>query len=546
MVSALKVIRSSEKWLVRTKLLDAVLIQLSIFYLVLPTLIFAFGWMKPVIAGVFTVLVLFGWFQAFRNFEYRAITIHPRKIIFIIFVIVIISGWLLLSGVGEFGLQGWDFNGRNAIFHDLITHSWPVRYDYSGQPELQNLFGPSGALVYYFLFALPAALVGKIFGWQVANLALFFWSFGGLLLVVYLLARKIGRASLWMVAAFIFFSGMDIIFSQNIAGGSAASQASPPGGFPGILWREITGTSSVEWWANYLFQYSSITTQLYNVFNQAIPAWIVTLWILNQPQRKNDIFVYSLLALFAPFPFIGLFPFILYRSLAPGINGRMWLRKNTDQNIENKPSLFQFFRQNIALQNFFAGGIVILVSCTFLLSNTGAHENGFIWEFNPQTGSLILSYLLFCLVEFLILGLLIYKENSDKGLLILTLVVLSVIPLFKYGTWNDFAMRVSIPPLIILFVLMIKNIWVESPQKRNFKNFLLKSCIVTILLVGSITPLHEIHRSVNALIASQGRPVPQDMWLTFDYGGAADKMATLPNFVLSNPDSRLFFKLLGK
>ncbi len=546
MASILKVIRNASQGLIKTKLLDAALIHLSIFYLILPTLIFAFGWMKPAIAGVFTLVVLFGWFRAFRNFEYREIKFNRQKIIFIICVTIITAIWLILSGIGEYGYQGWDFNGRNAIFHDLINHTWPVKYDYSNQPAMQSLFGPSGALVYYFLFMLPAALVGKIFGWLGANLSLFIWSFGGWLLVVYLLARKIGRASVWMVVAFIFFSGMDIIFSQNTTGGSSAIQGTQPGGFPGILLSKVLDSSSIEWWANYLFQYSSITTQLYYVFNQAIPAWIVTLLILNQPQRKNDIFIYSLLALFAPFPFIGLFPFILYRGLTPGINWRLWFRKTNDINVKKRPRIFSFIQENFSFKNILPAGIVAIVFCTFLLSNAGAHENGFIWEFAPQTGSLILTYFLFCLTEFLILGLFIYKNNSDKGLLILTLGVLLIIPIFKYGTWNDFSMRVSIPPLLILFVLMIKNMWVDGPQKRSLKNFVLKSIVVAILLVGSVTPFHEIYRSVDAAIVSQGRPVPQDLWVSFDYGGAADKMATVSNFITGNPDGYLFFIFFAK
>lgn len=546
MIEALKTMRNSKTWFIETNLIDVCLIHTTIFYLILPILIFAFGWMKPILAGIFSLLVLWGSIQTLRHFEYRKYTINRQKIFFIIIVIVILAVWLLLSGIGEFGLQSGDFDGRNAIFHDLINHNWPVRYDYSVQPAMQNLFGQSGAMVYYFLFWLPAALVGKFFGWQIANLFLFSWSFVGLLLVVYLISRKVGRASVWIVVAFIFFSGMDIIFARYFNGGSSVINRSEPVGFLNSILMDILSTNQIEWWANLLFQYSSITTQLYNVFNQAIPAWIVTLLILNQSQRKSHIFIYSLLVLFAPLPFIGLFPFVLQKSISPGINWETWFANYNFEKQKIRTQLVSFFKENLSFQNVIVGGIVMIISFTFLYSNTGNHEYGFIWKFYPQIGNLVVLYITFCMVEFLILGLLIYKDNSDKGLLILTLILLLLVPIFKYGAWNDFSTRVSIPPLIILFVLMVKNIWLNGSGIHNLTFILRKSLIILILLVGSITPLHEIHRSVDVIITLQGSPAPQDKWLSFDYGGDTDKMETVSNYVISDPDGRLFFQVFGK
>ena len=288
-----------------------------------------------------------------------------------------------------------------------------------------------------------------------------------------------------------------------------------------------------------------MTTQLYNVFNQAIPAWIVTLLILNN-LTKSHIFIYSLLVLYAPLPFIGLFPFILQKSFRQEANWRLWLAKPTDKYQKKISQLFFVLKENLSVQNVIVGGFVMIVSFIFMYSNTGVHEHGFIWEFYPQTGKFILLYVIFCLNEFLILGLCIYTDTSDKALLGLTLIILLLIPLYKYGTWNDFSTRTSIPALIILFILMIKSIVIKAPGLFYLPAILRKCFLVLILMVGSITPIHEIHRSVDAIIAAQGSLAPQDTWISFDYGGDYNKMKTVTNFVINDPDNHLFFQILSK
>jgi hypothetical protein len=121
-----------------------------------------------------------------------------------------------------------------------------------------------------------------------------------------------------------------------------------------------------------------------------------------------------------------------------------------------------------------------------------------------------------------------------------------MIPLFKYGKWNDFAMRVSIPPLIVLFILAITYLWKRDSKNNRIKFTLRKGIVVLILLIGSITPFHEIHRSMEAIKTSGGSPPISDHWLLFDFGGYLDKMETVQNFVVSDPESRLFFRFFGK
>ncbi len=178
-------------------------------YLTLPILIFSFGWLKIEYSILLAIALLFSTYKAIHQEDdlSEKFVIKKSTLLFVVLILII---WLLLSGIGGVGLQSWDFHGRNAIFHDLISHSWPVQYDYSNQTEMMELFGSGGYLVYYVCFYLPSALIGKIFGCQGANLFLFLWSFLGLLIVVLLLFKNLKKSSVWIVFAFIFFSGMEV------------------------------------------------------------------------------------------------------------------------------------------------------------------------------------------------------------------------------------------------------------------------------------------------------------------------------------------------
>lgn len=57
-------------------------------------------------------------------------------------------------------------------------------------------------------------------------------------------------------------------------------------------------------------QYSSHSTQLYWVFNQAIYGWLLTLMILNEKKKENLILYWSCGLLECTFPFVGMIPFL--------------------------------------------------------------------------------------------------------------------------------------------------------------------------------------------------------------------------------------------
>ena len=92
-----------------------------------------------------------------------------------------------IAGVGEYICTVQDHAYRRAILRDLIDYDWPVIYNYSTQtnPEVKEIFGiASGerAFSYYFIYWMPAALAGKMFGFEAGNFALFLWNSIGIFL----------------------------------------------------------------------------------------------------------------------------------------------------------------------------------------------------------------------------------------------------------------------------------------------------------------------------------------------------------------------------
>ena len=53
----------------------------------------------------------------------------------------------------------------------------------------------------------------------------------------------------------------------------------------GIDMKTVLQTTYLEWWTD--FQFSGFTTQLFWVFNQAIPAWVAV--IISSFKKKTDI-----------------------------------------------------------------------------------------------------------------------------------------------------------------------------------------------------------------------------------------------------------------
>jgi hypothetical protein len=427
-----------------------ILHRISIAYLVLPFIIFCMGWLRLPIAIPVTAIILWVVWQLLKQSPDNQFPFPNSRTTF--YILLLTGAWVFLSGVGGYTFQNWDHHWRNAVLHDLINYESPVIYS---SPEK----GPITMLVYYVGYWLPAALAGKIFGWQAANFILFLWTWLGVLLAVLHLKIKLKTAFIKTAFLLIFFSGMDALGVLLFAGD-----------YP-TLWPPI---QHLEIWSGNI-QYSSFTTQLFWVFNQVVPAWLCIALILDSDSllsesqkrasglQSQKIFIWSLCFFFAPLASIGLFPYLLIE----------WFRQ-TD---------FKSPFKNLRIDLLLASGVVLLVAYLFFSSNTAAQERGL-------QAIALKDFLAFFLLEGGILWLLLAPLKWRDPRWVATGMLLAIIPFIQIGSGRDFVMRASIAPLFYLMIMAGVTI-----SQKTTPRLLLLTCYL-LLAIGSLTPLYEINRSI--------------------------------------------------
>jgi hypothetical protein len=111
--------------------------------------------------------------------------------------------------------------------------------------------------------------------------------------------------------------------------------------------------------------------------------------------------------------------------------------------------------------------------------------------------------LVFCVLEFGLYGLLLRpadagREIRSKALLLTTVGCLLLFPLYRYGASNDLVMRSSIPALYILAVFVGRALSGHALGSRR------RAVLVTLLLLGSVTPLIQFQRHAEGIGAAGG------------------------------------------
>jgi hypothetical protein len=441
--------------------------RFSFLYLLIPFIIFCFGFLKIYVSLPIAILLLWLIIRNWNTGDQHTHTDISARIFWVSIILVLV--WVALSGIGGFGFQNTDFHTRNAIFHDLINLPWPVRYH-------TNLADStiSYSLTYYIGFWLPAALVGKIAGWQAANIVLYFWAVIGVLLAIFLLSNKIKNAPLLITLLLIFFSGMDGL-------GVLLRMLALPNIYKPTLWPPI---QHLEWWASG-FQYSSFTTQLFWVFNQAIPAWICMALIITSNERKNLFFILSLCCFFAPLPAIGMLPYVFLKIPKALINP-----ENIKENRETSPK-DPFFKRALkdivslfTIENIIGGGIILGITYLYFSGNIHVSDQ----TVNTLPAINWIMYPIFVILEGFFLWT-VFKTKQKANLnWYLTGLLILLIPFIKIGNGQDFCMRASIPALFMLLIFSADLLKGPKSQTRTF--------LVILLCIGAITPIYEINRSI--------------------------------------------------
>jgi hypothetical protein len=268
------------------------------------------------------------------------------------------------------------------------------------------------------------------------------------------------KVSWIIVVVFLCFSGLDILpyLLTWVKNGNS---------FGIDFW-----ISHMEWWAS-CFQYSSNTTQLFWVFNQSIPIWVIMSLLLQLEEPKYFAGLSSLAFAYSPWATIGLVPYAAYTSL------------------KGKKEL----KMSVNLFNIAVPILMLVVFGTFYMSGTGGTGyNGLIFSLytTDKYAYILMMYVLFVFIEFGIYFAVMGMKIKCYKYYWITLLELVVFPLFVIRDYN-FVMRASIPALFLVMMYIIKYLTENSDDSKLKAR---KRVLVLTLCLGMFTPLFEINRTV--------------------------------------------------
>ena len=459
----------------------------ALAYLALPNFIFFLGWLRWPFAVFFSLLVASSIFVAID--WRRMVWQMPYRAPVLLMIIATAFVWSAFGGAGHFAAATIDWTVRDAVLGDLVYGGWPVSY-----AERDGAHYILRSAIGYFL---PAAVLAKALGIQLADLALYLWT--GLGTALFLLSLPLPRQSGWrlplLLVLVVMFSGMDVL-------GVLAYQGDWPE-FPGRL----------EWWTQ--FSYSSLSGQLFWAPNHVLPIWLASSLFYRHWHHPAfppfALVLVSLLPIWTPFALPGLAPFLMLAALQFYVSGE----------------------RRLPLLPLLSAVIVIALMARFLTLNIGNIPTTSSIHQTHNGNGFMLSYLSFTLLEFGALALaLSLRLRHSYGILWGAASMLALLPFVVFGPSNDLLLRASVPSLIMLMILTL-TVFQSCSGVSTDKNT--PWLIVLILTIGAFSPLYELGRA-----ASVRRWLPDYAQTLIDQQGGAFP----PHYVgrLDRADMRLLLR----
>lgn len=505
--------KSAEKKLEQYKKIDKVILSSTYIFLSIPIVIHLIFWFKWYISFPATAALLVGIAWLIKNINYKTLSEYKNifniRTLSISFLILFFVN--LLSGAGGLMFQNWDYHSRNALLHDLVEKQWPVKYDLSNQPEETKIIGSSnGLLSYYFAWFLPSAALGKItHSFSIASLGIFIWNLIGINLIFYLIFRKFNKSKISYLFIVFAISGLDILISAiiNLLNNSTSI-------FPEIP--KYIDTSVIT------FSMHGFFTHLFWVFNQSIPAWIICLLFINNPRYSSMGILFSMMAIYAPLPAIGLFIlFILF--IFAGVNFNSYINSNRIKIL-------------FSIKNFLPIVFMAPIAMIFLQNSS---RFGFIFNrpYGFSVNELLMQYFLYLTFEIGIFLLFINKNNKNK--IIALFLVLAIMPLFYIGVGYDFGNRATIPVFIFMTIEAIRSI---EQKHTNIRKYLITSAIA----LSSITGIYEIYRTILFTYKAGGNHHRyfSDTYKTFDNFSNKECVVFINNFIAKDSSDSFLNKYI--
>ena len=367
-----------------------------------------------------------------------------------------------ISGVGEYICTVQDHPFRRAILRDLIDYDWPVIYNYSTQtnPEVREIFGiASGerAFSYYFIYWMPAALIGKMFGFEAGNFAIFLWNSLGIFLSLMASSAVIKRFTRWVPFFYVFFAGLDLI--PNIV----------------YLLTKYEGWYWVEGWVP-VMSYISHFREMCSVFNQMVPCFLIVALLLMSFNTRSMGLTAGVLFCYSPWAVFGILPVV---------GAILFSSKHKTGKISSRV-------MNILSPVNIASAILLLaVFGSYYMSNAAATSyRGFAWEFYDHKYMFAPAYLVFISLEVLPFVVILFKNRKKDPVFWASVIILLIIPFYQISGMNDFCMRGSMPALFVLSIFMSEKIAdvMDVKNTPTTKKGWLKSAAVMLTVILMMFP----------------------------------------------------------
>jgi len=343
-----------------------------------------------------------------------------------------------ISGTGEYIYTLQDHQFRRAILRDLIDYDWPVIYNYSTQtnPEVIQIFGMASgqrAFSYYFIYWMPAALAGKMLGFEAGNLVLFLWNALGIFLCFVSASAVIRRFTAWVPFLFVFFSGLDVI--------------------PNAVYL-FTGYSSWRWVEGWVTSMSYVSNfrELASVYNQMIPCFLIIAILMLSHNTRSMGLTAGILFCYSPWAVFGILPLT-----AAYLFGRKHRADKISKTVMNA----------LSPVNIASAVLILIIFGSYYLSNSAAtNYKGFAWEFYDYPLMFIPAYIVFIAIEVLPFVILLYKRLKTDPVFWASITVLLIIPVYQITEMNDLSMRGSMPALFF-FCICLADVICDVMDEKN-------------------------------------------------------------------------------
>ena len=425
-----------------------------------------------------------------------------------------------VSGVGEYIYSLQDHEYRRAILRDLIDYDWPVIYNYSTQtnPEVIEIFkSASGnrAFSYYFIYWMPAALTGKMFGFNAGNFVLFIWNSIGIFLSLMGASAVIKRFTAWVPFIFVFFSGLDAI--------------------PNMVY-ELTEYNGWRWFEGYVTSMSYVSNfrEMASVFNQMIPCFLVVCLLMMSYNTRSLGLTSGILFGYSPWAVFGILPMV-----AATLFSKKHRAGKISKTITNA----------LSPANIVSALLILAVFGSYYMTNSAAVSyKGFAWQYFDSPLKFVIAYIVFILIEVIPFAVILYKRGKVDPVFWAAVATLLILPFYRISEMNDFTMRGSMPALFFLCI-GLSGVVAEIMDQKNTpttkKGWLKPAAIMLTVIVMMFTTLMNLFVIVGSII--EGDPGAEENIGSFGNINQAEYAEVIQEqFFAEGYEDSFFYKYFAK